>query len=228
MKGLFFTGTDTGLGKTWVTSIAARHLAAQSVAVGVYKPTASGIEDGRWADVVTLGEAVGGGFPDERICPQRFTAPLAPPEAARQENREVDAALLRTGIEWWEQRVEVLLVEGVGGLLCPLTDTETVADLAADLAWPLVIVARDKLGTINHTLLTIDAARSRDLQIAGVVLNQLDPSDALANSLESHIRAIEHYGNVDVLGHVVHGDRDLLPSDGTATIDWMELARCRP
>ena len=93
MKGLFFTGTDTGIGKTWVTSIAARHLAAQSVAVGVYKPTASGIEDGRWADVVTLGEAVGGGFPDERICPQRFTAPLAPPEAARQENREVADSL---------------------------------------------------------------------------------------------------------------------------------------
>lgn len=227
MQGLFFTGTDTGIGKTWVTSIAARHLSAQGVAVGVYKPTASGVEDGRWADVVALAEAVGGGFPEERICPQRFAAPLAPPEAARQENRTVDPVLLRTGTEWWEKQVEVLLVEGVGGLLCPLTDTETIADLAADLAWPLVIVARNSLGTINHTLLTIDAARNRDLEIAGVVLNQPDPLDPLDRSTETNARAIEHYGNVDVLGHVVHGERDLRPSDGTATIDWSELAGCQ-
>ena len=227
MQGLFFTGTDTGIGKTWVTSIAARHLSEQGVAVGAYKPTASGVEDGRWADVVALAEAVGGGFPEERICPQRFAAPLAPPEAARQENRTVDPVLLRTGTEWWEKQVEVLLVEGVGGLLCPLTDTETIADLAADLAWPLVIVARNSLGTINHTLLTIDAARNRDLEIAGVVLNQPDPLDPLDRSLETNARAIEHYGNVAVLGHVVHGERDLRPSDGTATIDWAELAGCR-
>ena len=227
MKGLFFTGTDTDIGKTWVTSIVARHLSTQGIAVGAYKPAASGVDDGRWADVVSLSEAVGGGFPEERICPQRCAAPLAPPEAARQENLTVDPVLLRTGIEWWEQRVEVLLVEGVGGLLCPLTDTETIVDLAVDLAWPLVIVARNSLGTINHTLLTIEAARNRDLQIAGVVLNHPDPSDPLDRSLETNARAIEHYGNVDVLGHVVHGERALRPSNGTATIDWSELAGCR-
>ena len=109
--------------------------------MGAYKPTASGVEDGRWADVVALGEAVGGGFPEERICPQRFAAPLAPPEAARQENRTVDPVLLRTGTEWWEKQVEVLLVEGVGGLLCPLTDTETIVDLLAMPGLPEIDLA---------------------------------------------------------------------------------------
>ena len=73
----------------------------------------------------------------------------------------------------------------------------------------------------------IRAARNRDLEIAGVVLNQPDPLDPLDRSLETNARAIEHYGNVNVLGHVVHGERDLRPSDGTATIDWSELAGCR-
>ena len=167
---------------------------------------------------MSLSEAVGGGFPEERICPQRFAAPLAPPEAARQENLTVDPVLLRTGIEWWEQRVEVLLVEGVGGLLCPLTDTETIVDLAVDLAWPLVIVARNSLGTINHTLLTIEAARNRDLQIAGLVLNRPDPYSPLDRLLDPNSPALGLYCNDGVLGYVVPGglaDRNLIAKGKT-------------
>ena len=116
MRGLFVTGTDTGVGKTWVTAMVARHLVQQEIQVGAYKPTASGSQNGRWADVDVLREAIGGRFPEERICPQRFDAPLAPPEAARLENREIDPGLLRSGALWWSDQVDTLLVEGVGGL----------------------------------------------------------------------------------------------------------------
>lgn len=224
MQGLFFTGTDTGVGKTWVATMAARQLSRLGIRVGAYKPVASGVEDGRWADIDALGQAIGGGFPDERICPQRFDAPLAPPEAARREDRQVDAGLLRSGARWWNRQVDLLVVEGVGGLLCPLTDTETVADLAGDLGWPIVIVARNALGTINHTLLTIDAARHRGLDISGVVLNQPDAPDPLDRSLDTNARTIGRLGGVGILGLVAHGGHDLLPPDGTATIDWSELA----
>src|SRR5690606_6781856 len=110
------------------------------------KPVCSGgVPDGAggivWDDVRSLASAVGNAFPDDRICPQRFLAPLAPPVAARREGRRVDADLLRQGARWWQGRVDLLLVEGVGGLLCPLPDDETVADLAGDLGWPLIIVA---------------------------------------------------------------------------------------
>ncbi len=224
MQGLFFTGTDTGVGKTWITTMAARQLGQLGIRVGAYKPVASGVENNRWADIDALAEAIGGEFPDERICPQRFDAPLAPPEAARQEDREVDAGLLRSGARWWSQQVDLLVVEGVGGLLCPLTETETVADLAAGLGWPIVIVARNALGTINHTLLTIEAARHRGLDIAGVVLNQPDPPDSLDRSPETNAATIDRLGHVKILGHVAYGGHDLLPPDGTTTIDWSELA----
>ena len=224
MHGLFFTGTDTGVGKTWVATMAAGHLRAQGVKVGAYKPAASGIENGRWPDVDLLHEAIGGGFPHERICPQRFDLPLAPPDAARQENREIDAGLLRSGAHWWNGQVDLLIVEGVGGLLCPLTETETVADLAAELGWPVVIVARNALGTINHTLMTIDAARHRGLDISGVILNQPQPPDPLDHSIHTNAQAITRLGQVTILGQVEHGADDLLPTDATATIDWSQLA----
>lgn len=223
MRGLFVTGTDTGVGKTWVTAMVARHLVQQEIQVGAYKPTASGSEDGRWADVDVLREAIGGRFPEERICPQRFDAPLAPPEAARLENREIDPGLLRSGALWWSDQVDTLLVEGVGGLLCPLTGSETIADLAVDLGWPIVIVARNALGTINHTLLTIDVARRRGLKISGVVLNQPEPPDPHDRSLDTNAGTIGRLGNVEILGHVAYGSRDLLPFDGTATIDWLAV-----
>lgn len=178
-RGLFVTGTDTGVGKTYLTALIAREASDEDIEVGVYKPVCSGIEvgpDGRtfWPDVARLSEAVGGRYPLERICPQRFSAALAPPVAARLEGATVDGAQLRTAARWWRGRVDLLLIEGVGGLLCPLTETTTVADLALDLGYPLLIVARLGLGTINHTLLTAEIARARGLAVAGVVLNDVE------------------------------------------------------
>jgi dethiobiotin synthetase len=118
-----------------------------------------------------LWNALDGKFPHERICPQRFTAPLAPPVAARIEQREVNAPLLQEGAQWWRGHVETLLVEGVGGWKCPLTETTTVADLAIELKFPVLIVAANRLGMMNHTLLTLESVEKSGLSCLGVVVN---------------------------------------------------------
>ncbi len=179
--GLFITGTDTGVGKTRVGGLIARALCAAGHRVGVYKPAASGCRRQRGKlvsdDAVALWEAAGRPGPLQRVCPQRFLAPLAPHLAAREEGRRLDPDLLRSGLEYWRRRADVILVEGAGGLMSPLGDDEYVADLAFEFGFPLIVVARNGLGTINQTLQTLIAAATfRDgLAVAGVVLNHPDP-----------------------------------------------------
>jgi dethiobiotin synthetase len=179
--GLFITGTDTEVGKTYVAALIARALRQAGHRVGVYKPAASGCRrvEGELVsdDAVQLWEAAGRPGTLDRVCPQRFEAALAPYLAAREEGRRLDPGLLRTGIEYWQSRSDIVLVEGAGGLMSPLGDEEYVADLAADLGYPLVVVARNSLGTINHTLQTLIAAAAfRDgLPVAGIVLNHSAP-----------------------------------------------------
>lgn len=209
MHGLFITGTDTDVGKTYITASLVRALRSDGVRVGAYKPACSGVQQSAsakpiWSDIETLHAALDGEFDRERICPQRFDAPLAPPVAAAREERSVDGTLLRTGAAWWDGYVDYLLVEGVGGLLCPLTETETVADLAVDLGYPLLIVAHAGLGTIGHTLLTIEAARSRKMNIAGIVLNDVDGQTSTA-STASNAAEITRRGGVPILACVDHG-----------------------
>ncbi|HEX3998952.1 MAG TPA: dethiobiotin synthase [Pirellulales bacterium] len=176
--GLFITGTDTGVGKTYVGSLVARALAAEGRRVGVYKPVASGCpRDGdrlRADDAVQLWEAAGRPGELERVCPQRFAAPLAPHLAARAEGARVDRQQLRGGLEYWLERSDIVIVEGVGGLMSPLSDEDYVADLAYELRYPLIVVARNILGVINQTLQTLITAATfrRGLPIAGIVLNR--------------------------------------------------------
>jgi dethiobiotin synthetase len=189
--GLFITGTGTGVGKTHVAALVARELVSAGVRVGVYKPAASGcrrvareiVSD----DAVALWEAADRPLTLEAVCPQRFEAPLAPHLAAHAEGKRVDASLLRDGANVWRGACDVLLVEGAGGLMSPLSDDDYNADLAIDLGAPLLVVAADRLGVINDTLQTvitasvIDSLRpGRALRVAGVVLNEAtrvgDPS----------------------------------------------------
>ena len=184
VPGLFITGTDTEVGKTYVGALVARSLRTAGRRVGVYKPAASGCRPEGDAlvsdDALQLWEAAGRPGPLERVCPQCFRAPLAPHLAAREEGKQLDADLLRTGIEYWQARSDVILVEGAGGLMSPLGEEEYVADLACDFGFPLVVVTRNALGTINQTLQTLVAAATfRDgLEVAGVVLNHpTQPAD---------------------------------------------------
>jgi dethiobiotin synthetase len=223
-QGLFITATDTGVGKTYLTAMIARTLRQSGVRVGAYKPVCSGAETApdaqvSWGDVRVLTEAIGGEFESERVCPLRLRAPLAPPVAAKREGVSLDFNAMKNGAAWWQGRVEILLIEGVGGLLCPLTEDKTIADLAVAIGYPLLIVARTGLGTINHTLLTVEAARNRGLKVAGVILNEAEPL-AEGPGTEENPLEIARRANVRVLGSVKHaGHCDLTAAD------WLELAQ---
>ena len=232
-KALFVTGTDTNVGKTHVTCLIARQLIAKGVRVAAYKPVCSGAilhesitgqaPTVRWEDIDRLKSATGGIWPDEILCPQKFLAPLAPPVAARMEGKSVDFDLMVRGAEQFKQ-ADLLLIEGAGGWLSPLTSTATVADLAKSLHVPVLIVARAGLGTINHTLLTIESIRARGLVIAGVILNEADSSGS-DQSILTNGEEIENRSGVAVLGIVRHGSNlDLLRHQQPVTINWVVLA----
>ncbi len=211
IPGLFITGTDTDVGKTYVGAMIARRLAAGGRTVGVYKPAASGCrrEGDRLIsdDAVALWEAAGRPGDLEHVCPQRFEAPLAPHLAAQAEGRSVDVNLLGAGLEFWRRRSEVLLVEGVGGLMSPVGEKLYVADLAKAFDFPLVVVSRNALGTINHTLQTlITAAVYRGgLPVAGVVLNHPSAPSESDASLPLNRREIALHCAAPILAEVAWG-----------------------
>ena len=210
-RGFFITGTDTGVGKTVFTAALARALMGDGVNVAAYKPACSGAEfpppqlstlnpQPLWPDVEELHAATRRHWPRERICPQTFLAPLSPPAAAAQEGREVDAKLLLEGYQSLAEQAELVLIEGAGGFYSPLSTHWLNADLAEQIGLPVIIVSPNRLGTINHTLLTIEAVRRRGLIVAGVVLNQLtEQADA---SVESNPAEIERRGTVHVWGEI--------------------------
>jgi dethiobiotin synthetase len=229
LPGLFVVGTDTGVGKTYVASAVARSMTLRGRRVGVLKPLATGVtrSGGSWRseDTERLIEAVGGGIPPERVTPIVYDEPLAPSVAARRagvplEHAEVENAL-RDALGWWSGRCEVFVVEGVGGLLCPLAEGTTVADLAVAFDFPVLIVARTGLGTLNHTLLTVEAARSRGLRVAGIVLNSPEPEAgtvAEATSAEELCRRLPGIGLLAVLPH----DRNLTLPETIHAVDWYQ------
>jgi len=183
--GLFVTGTDTGVGKTYVAAGIARCLAAEGARVGVLKPLATGVPGGSWPDdAIELAGAVGP-VPLDWVAPIRLGAPLAPSVAARREGRALFMSEIiyttKNSMSLWPVETEVFVVEGVGGLLCPIAEDGTVADLALALDYPLVVVTRRGLGALNHSLLTVEAARSRGLRVAAVVFNG-DPGEGPAGA----------------------------------------------
>jgi dethiobiotin synthetase len=216
MRGVLISGTDTDVGKTYVTALIARELVSAGVRLGVYKPACSGadVTDGqeRWADLETLSQA--SGIADlDRICPQRFAAPLAPPIAAREAGRSVDWDVVQTGLTRWESDADFVLVEGVGGLLCPLTDSHSMADFAIWTGLPVIIVARLGLGTINHTLLTLEAAERRGLCVEGVILNDVD-NQAETPAAVTNVSELRRLSPIPVLGTVSRHGQTLQLRDG--------------
>lgn len=177
MRGLFVTATDTGVGKTEVACALLRDARARGLdAVGM-KPAQSGVVPGEPSDAERLALAADGVEPLEAVCPYSFAAPLAPAVAARVEGQTISFARIVDGARALAARHDAVIVEGAGGLLVPLTDRETYADLAVALGLPVVVVARAGLGTVNHAALTVEALRRRGLAVAGLVLNRTAAAD---------------------------------------------------
>ncbi|MDE2999837.1 MAG: dethiobiotin synthase [Gemmatimonadota bacterium] len=175
-RGVFVTATDTGAGKTAVTAGIAAVLRKRGVDVGVFKPVSSG----GTADARCLAGAAGVADALEFVNPVRLDAPLSPNVAAELEGRQVPLKPIDDAYSRLTRLHDLVLVEGVGGLLVPLRDDFLVADLARRLDLPLLVVARAALGTINHTMLTLEAAHRRKLEVIGVVYNTTGPGDPRA------------------------------------------------
>ena len=203
-RGLFVTGTDTGVGKTLIAGAIARYLARAGGKVEVFKPVATGCRQGPGGlvsgDAEFLAACARSNRPHAEIAPVRYAVAVAPNVAAAQLGQSVDLEAIFRAYGRLAAEADAVIVEGVGGLLCPIGDGFWVAHLAACMKLPLVIVARAGLGTINHALLTLHAARSAQLRVAGVVVNQYGCDPDLA--MRTNPAQIARRGNVEVLATV--------------------------
>jgi len=175
LRGLLVTGTDTEVGKTLIAGAIARSLRLRGRRVEVFKPVATGCRHGREglisADAEFLAACADSRRTLAQIAPVRYASATAPNLAAQREHRPVDLEAIFASYRSLEGQAEAVIVEGIGGLMCPISDDFWVIHFARMAKLPLVIVARAGLGTINHTLLTLHAARSAGLEVAGVVVN---------------------------------------------------------
>jgi len=234
MPGLFVTGTDTGAGKTIVSAALLAAITGSGERAHAHKPVLTGLEEtaGTWpADHELLG-ALAHMLPEE-VAPLRFRAAVAPHLAARLEQRTLGAeqilANARAALAHADRSGAVLVVEGVGGILCPLAENLAVVDLALELGLPTVVAARPGLGTINHTLLTLEAARWRGLGVRAVVLT---PWPQVPAAMEiSNRDTIAQRGQVEVVT-LAHVDRPASRSLARAGADlpwgrWLEPGEWR-
>jgi dethiobiotin synthetase len=230
VRGLFVTGTDTGVGKTVLAAALAAALRAEGVDVAAFKPVVTGLDEpepkgpgpARPPDHELLAAAAG--RPADEVAPHRFGPPVSPHLAAALAGTSLEPAALVAAAHGL--RADVVIAEGVGGLLVPLTLGYTVRDLAVDLGWPVVVAARPGLGTINHSLLTVEAARAVGLDVRAVVLTPWPDEPGVLE--RSNVEAIERLGAVEVatLGRVgVEVDQLARAGATLAYARWLRAAR---
>ena len=215
MRGCFVTGTDTGVGKTVVSAAIVAALRASGHPVRALKPVITGLDEptGQWPHDHALLARVAGSTPDD-VAISSYGPAVSPHLAQQLTGAPLDPDHLRAAVRSGGGNGRALIVEGVGGLLVPLCDGYDVRQLAADAGLPLVIVARPGLGTINHTLLTLEAARRAGLPVSGVVLNPWPSSPAVLE--QSNRETIEELGQVPVatLPHVEEVTTEALAAAG--------------
>lgn len=211
--GVLFLGTDTEVGKTYQAVRLARKLQSRQVDLGVYKPVASGVlahlQSCSTSSLLDMGSdpyqlcQAAGLDPTllSRVCPQTYSAPLAPPAAAALEGRIVDETLIRDGFRWWQNYCKFLIVEGVGGAMSPISTSMTCLDLAIELQFPVVLVAANRLGCVSHTLLAAEAIQRRGLQLVAVILNDFG-NLPMSSSLEPTFDLTENKAAQSPAGHL--------------------------
>jgi dethiobiotin synthetase len=217
-RALFVTGTDTGVGKTVVGCAIAEALRQRRVDVGVMKPIETGVGSQGPLDAISLAEAADVSDPMELICPQRFELPAAPSVAAAHENRVVDLEAIRAAYAELARRHELMLIEGAGGVLVPVAGDALMIDLAAEFDAPLVVVTRASLGTINHTLLTLEAIERRGLALAGVVISH--GVRAISSADRANLAALR-----TALGERLAGEIESLPPEVAVPRGAIDLTR---
>jgi len=202
-KGLFITGTDTGVGKTVIAGAIIALLRSRGLNIGAMKPIETGCipmgkslqpSDGSFLkDMAQMDE------PISQVTPICYESPLAPMVAAEIEDRELDLQKIRNNFTRLSERYEAMIVEGIGGLLVPIRRDYFVLDLIKELELPIIVVARPSLGTINHTLLTINYAIREGLSVAGIVINfNRSPDGSIAEGTNPHV--IQQMTEIPVIG----------------------------
>jgi dethiobiotin synthetase len=219
LRGLFVTGTDTEVGKSVVAASICAALAARGERIAAFKPVVTGLDEepgefGR--DHELLASVANAGQTPEEVAPLRFGPPVSPHLAAELAGMTIEPTELVSAA----REREPVVCEGVGGLLVPITPGYLVRDLAMDLDLPLVIAARPGLGTINHTLLTLEAARAGGVRVAAVVMTPWPPEPTAME--RSNRETIEHLGDVQVAG-LPHTTRARLAEAGASLplADWL-------
>ena len=204
--GLFVTGTDTGVGKTVITAGLAYALRAQGIDVGVMKPIETGCptRDGRLRplDTLTLREAAGSRDALDLVNPYRFREPLAPMVAAERLGRGIDCERLMERFGRLADRHTIMLVEGAGGLLVPITEEVSFLDLAVRLRLPVLVVIGSRLGALNHARLTVEAALTARVPVAGAIVNRATAERSPART--TNLSALRRLLPIPVLGEIAH------------------------
>jgi len=205
-KGIFVTGTDTGVGKTVVSAAIALTLRQSGKRVAPMKPVQTGAGDDGLLDIEFIQKVIGTNYSLEVVCPYRFPLPLAPLVAAELTRERIDVDRIKSAYFDLTSWNDIVIVEGAGGLLVPLTGTYFMSDLAYDLGVGLIIVIRPGLGTLNHTLLSLEHARSRGINILGIVINNFPDTPALAERKNPEL--LLKLTGEKILG-VIHHDQEI-------------------
>lgn len=201
-KGIFVTGTDTEVGKTHVAGLIIRQLREKGINVGVMKPVATGSRN----DAIFLKRVAEVNDPLDLINPVFLKKPLAPWIAAGIDGKRIDTSSIWDAYSILKKKYEFIIIEGIGGLLVPITRKVYIIDIAKRFGFPLVIVSRPGLGTINHTLLSVNYARDYGLSVAGFVINYTKPyKRGLAEKTNPDV--ISRLGRVKLIGVVPYGTR---------------------
>jgi dethiobiotin synthetase len=201
----FITGTDTGVGKTYVTRLILETLRREGIDAVGYKPVACG--DREDAGILSIAS---GGIALDEINPVYLNTAVAPYVAAMLENRPVDPAVMLAGFRILAEKHAKIIVEGAGGWEVPLAPNYRISDLAADLALPVVLVAGNRLGALNHILLTVEAIRAKGLVCAGIILNQLE--DEMDTAMITNKSVVEDLTGIPLLEHLIFG-QDFLEAE---------------
>ena len=222
MPSFLITGTDTGVGKTVLGCGLAAALTAQGKRVGVMKPVETGCPEHAGKhypeDAALLADFSESQTPLEEICPYRFGPPLAPSVAAKMASTIISVPRIREALERQLDSHDIVIVEGAGGLLVPLSGGYSFANLAADLQLPILIVVGSKLGAVNHALLTFDYVQAHDLPLIGYVLNH--PTSDLDLAIKTNAETLADITDVPCLGNL-----PFLSLSGKIATDRDELAR---